>query len=225
MIGGLEEPAIRLAEDPEPSALQLEPPPPDVTRAFHAGDEADLRLTSPGLRLAQVKEELIAWVKTLMSAAVYAVLIVTFLFQIARVEGQSMAPTLEDQDRLIVNKLVYRIGEPRRIDRLQQVVDRVDLERLDGVLIVRGDEDDLRRRVVAEHPPRDLEAGEPRHLDVQEHDVGLQLVDRGQRLDTVAGLADHLDAADLIEQVAQLVAGQLLVVHEHRFQNGLRLER
>jgi len=25
-----------------------------------------------------------------------------------------MAPTLEDQDRLIVNKLAYRIGEPRR---------------------------------------------------------------------------------------------------------------
>jgi signal peptidase I len=27
-----------------------------------------------------------------------------------------MAPTLEDQDRLIVNKLGYRIGEPRRGD-------------------------------------------------------------------------------------------------------------
>src|SRR4029453_19415757 len=39
-----------------------------------------------------------------------------FGFQVAPVEGQSMAPTLEDQDRLIVNKLVYRIGEPRRGD-------------------------------------------------------------------------------------------------------------
>ena len=76
----------------------------------------DLRLTSPGIRLAQVKEELIAWLKTLVSAGVYAILIVTFGFQIARVEGQSMAPTLEDQDRLVVNKLVYRIGEPRRGD-------------------------------------------------------------------------------------------------------------
>jgi signal peptidase I len=27
-----------------------------------------------------------------------------------------MAPTLADQDRLIVNKLIYRIGEPRRGD-------------------------------------------------------------------------------------------------------------
>ena len=48
-----------------------------------------------------------------MSAAVYATLIVTFGFQVARVEGQSMAPTLADQDRLIVNKLAYRLGAIR----------------------------------------------------------------------------------------------------------------
>ena len=51
-----------------------------------------------------------------LSAAVYATLIVTFGFQVARVEGQSMAPTLADQDRLIVNKLAYRLGSPRRGD-------------------------------------------------------------------------------------------------------------
>ena len=47
------------------------------------------------------------------SAAVYATLIVTFGFQVARVDGLSMAPTLEDHDRLIVNKLVYELGDPR----------------------------------------------------------------------------------------------------------------
>jgi signal peptidase I len=59
--------------------------------------------------LARAGEELVAWFKTLISAAVYATLIVTFGFQVARVEGQSMAPTLKDQDRLIVNKLEYRL--------------------------------------------------------------------------------------------------------------------
>jgi signal peptidase I len=112
----------------------------------------DWRLTTvqaekPGIRGAQVKEELVAWVKTLMSAAVYAVLIVTFLFQVARVEGQSMAPTLEDQDRLIVNKLVYRIGEPRRGDIVmlyyplnpeKSFVKRVIAEEGDTVRIVDG---------------------------------------------------------------------------------------
>jgi hypothetical protein len=64
-------------------------------------------------RLAALGDEAVAWFKTLASAAIYATLIVTFGFQVARVEGQSMAPTLEDQDRLIVNKLAYRLSEPR----------------------------------------------------------------------------------------------------------------
>jgi signal peptidase I len=107
----------------------------------------DQRRTSPGIRIAQLKEELVAWVKTLLSAAVYAVLIVTFGFQVARVEGQSMAPTLEDQDRLIVNKLVYRIGEPRRGDIVmlyyplnpdKSFVKRVIAEEGDTVRIVDG---------------------------------------------------------------------------------------
>ena len=57
--------------------------------------------------------EVMTGVQTLVSAAVYATLIVTFGVQVARVDGLSMAPTLEDHDRLIVNKLVYELGEPR----------------------------------------------------------------------------------------------------------------
>jgi signal peptidase I len=57
--------------------------------------------------------EVVTGVQTLVSAAVYATLIVTFGVQVARVDGLSMAPTLEDHDRLIVNKLVYELGEPR----------------------------------------------------------------------------------------------------------------
>ncbi len=68
------------------------------------------------LQLAVWRDEFFAWVKTLASAAVYATLIVTFGFQVARVEGLSMAPTLGDQDRLIVNKLIYRLSAPRRGD-------------------------------------------------------------------------------------------------------------
>jgi signal peptidase I len=64
------------------------------------------------LRLGRLADEFVAWLKTLASAAVYATLIVTFGFQVARVEGQSMAPTLADQDRLIVNKAAYKLGDP-----------------------------------------------------------------------------------------------------------------
>ena len=58
--------------------------------------------------LVRAGEELVAWLKTFASAAVYATLIVTFGFQVARVEGKSMEPTLLDQDRLIVNKAIYK---------------------------------------------------------------------------------------------------------------------
>jgi signal peptidase I len=110
-------------------------------------DAPDPRLTQGSPWLQRVQEEIVAWVKTLVSAAVYAVLIVTFGFQVARVEGQSMSPTLEDQDRLIVNKLVYRIGEPRRgdivmlyypLDPNKSFVKRVIAEEGDTVRIVEG---------------------------------------------------------------------------------------
>jgi signal peptidase I len=97
--------------------------------------------------LARVAEELVAWIRTMAAAAVYAILIVTFGFQVARVEGQSMEPTLADQDRLIVNKLVYRIGEPRRNEIVmlyyplnpdKSYVKRVIAEEGDAVRIVSG---------------------------------------------------------------------------------------
>jgi signal peptidase I len=147
---GIPEALASPEEDTAPPALLREPQ--FAVAGIDAADStaspaADLRLTSPGLRLAQVQEELVAWVKTLLSAAVYAILIVTFGFQVARVEGLSMAPTLEDQDRLIVNKLAYRIGEPRRGDIVmlyyplnpeKSFVKRVIAEEGDTVRIVDG---------------------------------------------------------------------------------------
>jgi signal peptidase I len=118
--------------------------PPMIVAVPVPDDEAHSRTAE---RLALVRDELIAWFKTLASAAVYATLIVTFGFQVARVEGMSMAPTLEDQDRLIVNKLAYRIGEPHHgdivmlyypIDPNKSFVKRVIAKEGDTVRIVDG---------------------------------------------------------------------------------------
>ena len=93
------------------AAMPLEPLP------VAAGDFGRPRTdAAEGVSLStRLVDEFVAWLKTLASAAVYATLIVTFGFQVARVEGQSMSPTLENQDRLIVNKFVYLtyIGEPQ----------------------------------------------------------------------------------------------------------------
>jgi signal peptidase I len=115
----------------EPDAYRSpEPAAPPVQEPLLAGDpmtavpglSAPLIVAPPeashieGQSVAgRVAEEVVAWLKTLASAAVYATLIVTFGFQVARVEGQSMAPTLADQDRLIVNKAAYRFFEEPQI--------------------------------------------------------------------------------------------------------------
>jgi signal peptidase I len=46
------------------------------------------------------------------SVSACAALVMGYSVQLARVQGQSMAPTLADEDRLIVDKLAYRIGNP-----------------------------------------------------------------------------------------------------------------
>ena len=62
----------------------------------------------------RIRDEIFAWLKTLESSVLYATILVTFVMQVARVDGKSMAPTLEDQDRLVVNKFSLQIGELRR---------------------------------------------------------------------------------------------------------------
>ena len=51
----------------------------------------------------------------LVSVAVSA-FIITFLYQPVRVEGTSMLPMLQNQDRLFINKMAYRVGEIHRGD-------------------------------------------------------------------------------------------------------------
>ncbi|MEZ5315972.1 MAG: signal peptidase I [Vicinamibacterales bacterium] len=60
--------------------------------------------------------EVLAWMKTLASATGWALLIVTFVGQLARVQGHSMEPTLHDQDRLVINKLAYLLHAPQAGD-------------------------------------------------------------------------------------------------------------
>ncbi|WP_462409252.1 signal peptidase I [Neobacillus sp. Marseille-QA0830] len=66
--------------------------------------------------MAKKKNELWEWTKALLIAVVLAAVIRYFLFAPIVVDGLSMMPTLKDQDRMIVNKLSYKMGEPNRFD-------------------------------------------------------------------------------------------------------------
>lgn len=52
-------------------------------------------------------EDCFEWVETIIGAFFVVILIFTFLLRIAAVNGESMFPTLEDKDRLIVSYLFY----------------------------------------------------------------------------------------------------------------------
>ena len=57
-----------------------------------------------------------SWLRDLVVSVVVSAFIIIFLYQPVRVEGTSMLPLLEDQDRLFINKLAYRVGEIHRGD-------------------------------------------------------------------------------------------------------------
>lgn len=95
-------------------------------------------------RAAEVALSAIATV-ALMSIVV--VFVNTFVYQTARVQGQAMSPTLADQDRLVINKWLYRIREPRvddivmhyyPIDPSRAFIKRVVGEEGDQIRIVDG---------------------------------------------------------------------------------------
>lgn len=51
-----------------------------------------------------------AWSRDISVSVVIAVFVILFLYQPVRVEGTSMMPSLEDQERIFINKFVYRLG-------------------------------------------------------------------------------------------------------------------
>ncbi len=56
------------------------------------------------------------WVRDLLISAAASIFIITFLYQPVRVEGTSMLPRLEDEDRLFINKFVYHVSAIERGD-------------------------------------------------------------------------------------------------------------
>lgn len=135
---------------PADSAAPAAPAPAamtDTAAPLAPVEPAALAPADTSRRLIVWRDEMLSWVRTLAQATVYATLVVTFVMQVARVEGQSMAPTLADQDRLIVNKLSYRFTAPQRgdivmlyypLDPDKSYVKRVIAEEGDSVRVVDG---------------------------------------------------------------------------------------
>src|SRR4030095_2017815 len=66
--------------------------------------------------LPGVLSEIRWWVRDIFFAVGTAILIVIFLYQPVKAEGTSRLPELRDQERIFVNKFVYRIESISRKD-------------------------------------------------------------------------------------------------------------
>ena len=63
-----------------------------------------------------LRTEIRVWTRDLLIAIGLALVIIVFLYQPVKVEGTSMAPLLSDQERIFINKFVYRFEDIHRGD-------------------------------------------------------------------------------------------------------------
>jgi signal peptidase I len=56
------------------------------------------------------------WMRDLLLCILISFFIIVFVYQPVKVEGGSMEPGLEDQERIVINKLVYRLESIERGD-------------------------------------------------------------------------------------------------------------
>ena len=108
--------------------------------------------------------------------------------------------------------------QPLTLGRLQHVITHALLKRLDRVLVIRGDEDDLGQVLVVANVhlgdlARRVHPGQAGHADVEKHQLGPVLVDQVHRFQPVAGFGHDLQRwPDLSQPGAQLLPHQPLIV-------------
>ena len=64
--------------------------------------------------MSSLGEEAKDWVISIVTAVVMALLIRTFIVELYIVDGPSMRPTLQHEERLVVNKFIYKVRNPEK---------------------------------------------------------------------------------------------------------------
>ena len=104
-------------------------------------------------------------------------------------------------------------GKALIVNRLQKIIEGVNLKGAYGVLIKSCDKDHVRHHLRS-HAAQDVEAGELWHLNVQKDQVWRQEIDGLNGLESVLAFADNLDFLGAFESDPQAAARDLLVIHQ-----------
>ena len=113
---------------------------------------------------------------------------------------------------LLLDHPVHGAAQAFPPDRLEEVVRRAQLERLDRTGLVGGDENDRGRLRETEERAGELGAEQARHVDVEERDPHRTRGELTQRVGAVCRGEDLADARVGTQQVHELIEGRLLVV-------------
>src|ERR1035441_9977418 len=127
-----------------------------------------------------------------------------------RVETPVLSNTL-DRWRLTVSSLIEnwvaisRLLHPSTTRRLQRLN---DLVHGNGA----GEKDDLYPRRLGHDCPHGFQAGEPRHQDVEQEDVGFEFESLGDGIVAILGLTDDFEAGLVLEHVSDTEADYGVIV-------------
>jgi signal peptidase I len=101
---------------------QLHPGPPgpynksSMPEQARLGDSRPRQEKTPAPVPHRTLPGLSVWLRDLMISLAISAFIIIFLYQPVKVEGTSMMPSLDDQERIFVNKYVYRLEPIQRGD-------------------------------------------------------------------------------------------------------------
>jgi signal peptidase I len=101
--------------DPLISSAPVDTPPPPLGDAPPAVAEPPAGRPSKRRNRSNLRN-IIEWVAIIAAALVVAIVIKTFLFQAFYIPSESMEPTLKPNDRVLVNKLSYKLHAIHRGD-------------------------------------------------------------------------------------------------------------
>jgi signal peptidase I len=77
---------------------------------------SSLQPKEQGASFSTIRAAVMNWTRDLLIALGLAAVIIVFLYQPVKVEGTSMSPLLTDQERIFINKFVYRFEPIQRGD-------------------------------------------------------------------------------------------------------------
>jgi len=117
-------------------------------------------------------------------------------------------------------RLVDGLGQALAPHRFDQIIDGGGLKGLQRTVVVGRAKHHRRARLLPGQMTGDFHAIHHRHRDVQQDQIGMQLVGQLQRLAAVSGFASHADAGHLREHLSQPLAGQGFIVDDQYVHHG-----